>query len=179
MPEARAYRQSLSISEVSIDSSQSRIWHRKFFSGSIPTWPAWIALAESSDARFGEQLSQDHHASPARDAEADFNLFTLISASQAPINLPIKINRSLVEFQLDTGASLTVVTNKDFEGNTKGAVPLQKCHRHLQTYAGEIVVVLGDCNVKVIYGKQKAKLPLVLVEGEGPTLLGRNWQGEL
>ena len=84
-----------------------------------------------------------------------------------------------MEFQLDTGASLTVVTHKDFEGNTKGAVPLQKCHRHLQTYTGEIVVVLGDCNVKVIYGKQKAKLPLVLVEEEGPTLLGRNWLGEL
>ena len=105
---------------------------------------------------------------------------TLISSPcQAPTNLPIKINGPLVEFQLDTGESLTVVTQKDFEGITKGAVPLQKCFKHLQTYTGEIVAVVGDCNVKVNYGEQKAKLPLVLVEGEEPTLLGINWQGEL
>ena len=101
------------------------------------------------------KIMMRHQEGPARDAEADFNLFTLISAIQAPINLPIKINGPLVEFQLDTGASLTVVTQKDFEGITKGAVLLQKCHQ------------------------QKAKLPLVLVEGEGPTLLGKNWLGEL
>ena len=120
-----------------------------------------------------------HQEGPARDVEADFNLFTLISAIHAPINLPIKINGPLVEFQLDTGESLTVVTQKDFEGIAKGAVLLQKCHMHLQTYTAEIVAVVGDCNVKVIYGEQKAKHPLVLVEGEGPPLLGRNWLGEL
>ena len=49
------------------------------------------------------KIMMRHQEGPARDVEADFNLFTLISASHAPINLPIKINGPLVEFQLDTG----------------------------------------------------------------------------
>ena len=45
----------------------------------------------------------------------------------------------------------------------------------LQTYSKEPIAVVGSTEVQVAYEGQIAKLPLVVVKGEGPTLLGRNW----
>ena len=35
--------------------------------------------------------------------------------------------------------------------------------------------VKGTLNVRVEYGEQKDKLVLVVVNGKGPSLMGRNW----
>ena len=43
------------------------------------------------------------------------------------------------------------------------------------TYSKEPIAVVGSTEVQVAYEGQIAKLPLVVVKGEGPTLLGTNW----
>ena len=35
--------------------------------------------------------------------------------------------------------------------------------------------MVGEARVEVVYEKQKEKLPLIVVEGNGPTLFGRDW----
>ena len=35
--------------------------------------------------------------------------------------------------------------------------------------------MLGTIDVLVKYGNQETTLPLLVVKGEGPSLLGRNW----
>ena len=45
----------------------------------------------------------------------------------------------------------------------------------LQTYTGEPIRVCGTTQVQVKHKEQTATLPLVITEGNGPTLLGRNW----
>jgi hypothetical protein len=45
----------------------------------------------------------------------------------------------------------------------------------LRTYTDEPMQVVGTFNVKVQYGEQNQKLVLVVVKGNGPSLLGRNW----
>jgi len=49
----------------------------------------------------------------------------------------------------------------------------------LQTYSKEPLPVVGARNVQVYYEGQKATLPLVMVKGDVPTLLGRNWLGQI
>ena len=44
----------------------------------------------------------------------------------------------------------------------------------LKTYTDERMEVMGTLNMQVQYGEQKKKLVLV-VGGNGPSLLGRNW----
>ena len=39
--------------------------------------------------------------------------------------------------------------------------------------------MLGTVDVVVKYGDQTAILPLLVVKGEGPSLLGRNWLAAL
>jgi len=45
----------------------------------------------------------------------------------------------------------------------------------LQTYACESLEVVGSATVQVGYESQTAELPLIVVKGDGATLLGRNW----
>ena len=45
----------------------------------------------------------------------------------------------------------------------------------LRTYTGEIIPVVSECELEVEYNGFKGKLPAVVISGEGPCLLGRNW----
>ena len=45
----------------------------------------------------------------------------------------------------------------------------------LHTYTGESIVVLGSLEVDVSYEDNMFTLPLLVVQGSGPSLLGRNW----
>ena len=88
----------------------------------------------------------------------EFNLFSMSSSNPTPINVHMTVNGKNIEFQLDTGAALTFMTEKDFHTATDGTVPLQPYQKQLQTYTGESVPVVG-------YRGQQRQLPL----------LGRNW----
>ena len=52
---------------------------------------------------------------------------------------------------------------------------LHKSKILLKTYTGEHIPVQGELRVHVRYGEQCASLVLLVVAGDGPTLLGRNW----
>ena len=43
----------------------------------------------------------------------------------------------------------------------------------LHTYSGEQLEIIGEVVVRVWYETQVAKLPLIVVRGNGPNLLGR------
>ena len=45
----------------------------------------------------------------------------------------------------------------------------------LRTYTAEKMSVLGQCQVNVKVNGQKKQLVLTIVEGGGPSLLGRDW----
>ena len=49
----------------------------------------------------------------------------------------------------------------------------------LRTYSGEELQVMEMMTVEVCYKTQQHSLPLVVVEGDGPSLLGRDWLGKL
>ena len=59
-----------------------------------------------------------------------------------------------------------------------GADPSAHLHKSnvvLRTYSAEQLKVLGEMPVHVQYGGQKQDLSLLIVQGDGPTLLGRSW----
>ena len=58
----------------------------------------------------------------------------------------------------------------------KGAdVPEEPLVSTSTTYTGEQMVVAGKMEAKVRYGQQGSNLTLYVVEGDGPSLLGREW----
>lgn len=55
------------------------------------------------------------------------------------------------------------------------APPIEPTNAKLRTYTGEELTLHGRLTVRVVYGQQSATLPLLLVDGSGPSLLGRDW----
>ena len=49
----------------------------------------------------------------------------------------------------------------------------------LTTYTGEKLSILGKLIIDVKHCKQHKQLPLYVVKGNGPSLLGRNWLTEI
>ncbi|XP_041961667.1 uncharacterized protein K02A2.6-like [Alosa sapidissima] len=94
-----------------------------------------------------------------------------------PYMVEMKINGKGVCFEIDTGCSLTVMNEQTLQKLWKDT----KCPKvkpvkiHLETYTGDPVKVIGVASVRVKYKKQSCTLPLVVVEGNGPSLLGRSW----
>ena len=52
---------------------------------------------------------------------------------------------------------------------------MRPAHVKLRTYLGELVKVLGTVDVVVKYEEQENELSTLVVEGSGPSLLGRDW----
>ncbi|XP_026054203.1 uncharacterized protein K02A2.6-like [Carassius auratus] len=59
------------------------------------------------------------------------------------------------------------------------APKLRRTKIKLRTYTGEQVEIVGVADVQVKYQQQEKKMPLVIVKGTGPCLLGRAWLEEI
>ena len=94
---------------------------------------------------------------------------------QPPILIDMSVNGSLVHFELDTGAAVTVMCEQKFQQLFPNFV-LKQPSIELRTYTGEAMEILGEATVEVSYADQEPKmLSLAVVAGSGPSLLGRNW----
>ena len=85
-----------------------------------------------------------------------------------------KVNGVILPMELDTSASVSIISQKVWEG-IFSKTQLQKSDTLLKTYTGEKPQVLGQLQVQVGYGDQVQLLPLLVVAGSGPSLWGRNW----
>ena len=74
-----------------------------------------------------------------------------------------------------TGASMSLMSETTFNGLWPRR-SLFPSNVRLCAYSKEPIPVVGSINVDVDYKGQTAQqLPLLIVKGNGPTLLGRNW----
>ena len=81
------------------------------------------------------------------------------------------IDNTPLKMELDTGALVSLISAKTFATLWW----LQKSNTVLRTYSGEQIRVVGIIDVSVKYNTQVVTLPLLVIEGEGPSLLGCNW----
>ena len=80
--------------------------------------------------------------------------------------------------EIDTGASLSIVNDKTYAQLAKGTLPLvlQDTNLILRTFSGELLKPMGVAKVTVNENDgQPEMLPLVVISGNQPSLIGRNW----
>lgn len=76
--------------------------------------------------------------------------------------------------EINTGAALSLIS----EATRKHLWPhkrLLPTTAWLKTYTGEPLQVRGSMLARVQHSSHQAQLPLLVVQGEGPSLLGRDW----
>ena len=108
----------------------------------------------------------------------EYSLFyTQGQNTPAPILVTLKVNGINLEMELDTGATLSVISEQTYHKlfSAGKAPPLKSVTIQLTTYTGEAIETLGEVEVTVQYKGQEKRLKLLVVTGEGPSLLGRNW----
>ena len=103
-------------------------------------------------------------------------LFALAGDStEPPILVGLVVNNKAVQFELDTGGSTSVMSEAVYSQLFPES-KLQKPSVDLKTYTGELLAISGEARVEVTnQGQGPFYLPLMVVQGCGPALLGRNW----
>ena len=76
--------------------------------------------------------------------------------------------------ELDTGAAVSLISEETYRKLLPTSA-LKPTSVNLRTYTGQSMSVAGQIEVEVRYQQQTHTLPLFVVTGEGPSLLGRNW----
>ena len=100
-------------------------------------------------------------------------------AAVDPVMVEVTINGKPVQMEVDTGAAVTVM-NRSSYARVEGDGPLEESNLRLKTYTGEIVRPSGVGRVDVVYQDQKRSLmPITVVDGNVPNLMGRDWLGQL
>ena len=142
--------------------------------------PACLSRKEGRNRRQGprprKEARETKYVSTASDNSdvEEFHLFNVGSKSSCPITVELQVEGKALPMELDTGAAFSIVserTRKDIFPN----LCLHKSRILLKTYTDERISVLGELHIHVQYGSQKARLVLLVVDGNGPSLLGRNW----
>ena len=109
------------------------------------------------------------------------SLFTIRTVRNRPsdsILVEPEVNGVKLVMELDTGASISIISRRTWETKFPDTV-LKESNLPLKTYTGEKLQVLGELPVTVCHNGQEFQLPLVVVEGQGPPLFGRNWLSKI
>ena len=77
-----------------------------------------------------------------------------------------------------TGVAISIMLQSTLQNYFPG-VPLTESNVRLKTYTDNPVEVTGEVEVLISYRAQNARVTLVIVSGNGPTLLGRNWMSHI
>ena len=91
--------------------------------------------------------------------------------------VPLKIDGKPCLFDLDTGAGVSLIGEVEFRQLwlRKSATALRRGRVTLSTYTKDPISVLGECDARVRYEGQQKRLALIVVKGDGPSLMERNW----
>ena len=98
----------------------------------------------------------------------------LSNKKAAPYKVKLSVDNCPIEMEIDTGAALSLVSEATFK-KTWTDRSMEPSQVSLCSYSSEPIAVVGEVTVTVSYKQQRAKVPLMIVKGDGPSLFGRNW----
>ena len=75
--------------------------------------------------------------------------------------------------EIDTGSSVSIISEGTFDKRFADNILLTPSTSKLRTYTGEVMPFVGMAEVDVKYKGQKECMSLLVVPGNGPSLLGR------
>ena len=129
------------------------------------------------------QKRQQHMVTTGEETEEQegglYNLFAIGAKAAPPYTEVVNVNGKNLSFMVDTAAAATVISDKLYRRHFASEVSLKPCYTSLFGFTGQKVPVVGKILVKVQYEGQCKQLPIIVVEGDKQSLLGRDWMLEI
>lgn len=122
-------------------------------------------------------MEKENSASESTDDELPLHILSLPGGSDSYWTTPL-LEGNPVRMEIDTGAAVSLVSETVYKEHLHH-LPIQRARVVLKTYTGETVAVKGLVKVKVELNGQCVKLPLYVVRGNYPSLLGRAWMDKV
>ena len=133
----------------------------------------WLGVDPSPDSR--ADLTTPTTTTTTTPLEATEHLFVIKDKTSPPYLVSLKVNGQPLTMEVDTGAAVSLATESAVEALLP-SVQLQPSNITLKTYTGETIPVKGTLSVDVDYEQHVYRgLKLLIVQGAGPSLLGRDW----
>ena len=104
----------------------------------------------------------------------ELQLLNVTDQRQSLYQVDIIIEETSHSMEINTGAAVSFTS----ENKQKELLPnasLDTSQVELMTYTAEQMDVVGQWSVQANYGQQSETLLLIVVAGDGPSLLGTNW----
>ncbi len=133
---------------------------------------ASVCRKEKTDSQ--TQPEQTHQVVVDSSSEEEYTMHSINSKATKPL-VGVKLNGVLTAMEVDTGASVSIMSEKSFESLRDRGTVLNQSHTKLFTYTEEQIPVVGAADIWPELNDQVVTLPLILTGGTAPTLLGRNW----
>ena len=112
------------------------------------------------------EINNDGEASIQPDGGKEWPIFSVTSNSLEEILIPLKIESQYCEMELDTSASLSIISEDLYREKFKD-LPVKTTDAILKTYTSLVFPVVGQVDVE--------EQPLVLGHGGESLLFRRNW----
>lgn len=119
-----------------------------------------LATEQTGDALGGEEVLSKVHV--------------LGNYVPSPYQVTLQLNGKPLKKEINTGSAASLISKVTQEALFPGA-PLSKCVLSLQTFTSEPVPIAGQMQVNVSHNGYVDTHRLVVVNGQGPSLLGRDW----
>ena len=134
--------------------------------------------APSSSSTPKKQLPTHVVSEQPTDERNEYSLFTIqdtkgVKKKSDPLYVSVNMNGREVSMEIDTGSAVSIMAESKFRKIS--SEPLQQSLVNLCTYSGEQIIVQGEAMCNIEYEGKQYVLPIVVISGKGPTLLGRNW----
>ena len=141
--------------------------------------------ARTKSKKWGTDRSRrrTHHVQADRGSEgessdsemSDGSLVCKIHGDMSRLmRVKMQINGVPLTMEIDTGAAVSIISEQTQQKHFPQAT-LRPTQIKLRTYTGEPMPVLGEMAVEVTYRQSTHSLTLFVVQGNGPSLLGRSW----
>ena len=132
-------------------------------------------------SKFGETKFVEEMVEEDTDDDEVLGIFTAKDSGKVGrtlIHVSVMLDQKSCKMQLDTGATVSILPKALYDQQFN-QWPLHSTKVKLKGYNGVRIPVCGEVHLPVVYEQQELVLPLVVVDGDGPPLLGRNWLEQL
>ena len=88
--------------------------------------------------------------------------------------MKVTLDDAPLEMELDTGAAVSIISKATYQKLWEVTPKLMPTTTHLCTSSGQNLTVLGALKINVQYEAQQIQHSILVVDGSGPSLFGRD-----